>query len=87
MFYSFFACWRNRWPLLIFIGSAVGAGSLAIVALVTIVTLVVPTPAAGAVLIAPLTLALMAIVQGGIFRMYMQVVDTTPDDQVTAASV
>jgi hypothetical protein len=86
MFYSFFACWRNRWPLLIFIGSAVGAGSLAIVALITIVTLVVPTPAAGAVLIAPLTLALMAIVQGGIFRMYMQVVDTTPDDQATPAS-
>ena len=87
MFYSFFACWRNRWPLLVFVASSVGAGSLAMVTLITIVSLLVPTPAAGAVLIAPLTLALMAIVQGGIFRMYMQVVDTTPDDQATPASI
>jgi hypothetical protein len=78
MFYSFFACWRNRWPLLTFIAGAVGAGSLVTVTLTAIVGLLVPDRGVAALLVAPLLLALLAVVQGGIFRMYTQIVEDIP---------
>jgi hypothetical protein len=85
MFYSFFACWRNRWPLLIFICGVVGIGSLATVVLAAIVDLLVPDRAVGTLLIAPLSLALLAVVQCGVFRMYAQVIGEAPPDQGAAA--
>jgi hypothetical protein len=86
MFYSFFACWRNRWPLLTFIGGVLSAGLVATVALATIVDLLVSDPTLAALLIAPLSLALLAVVQAGIFRMYTQIVEATPQDSLTAAT-
>lgn len=74
MFYSFFACWRNRWPLLIFIVGVIVAGSAATVVLALFVALLLPDQIAAALMIAPLFLALLAIVQGGIYRMYTQIV-------------
>jgi hypothetical protein len=85
MFYSFFACWRNRWPLLTFIAGVLGAGSMATVALAVVVDLLVADRTLGALLIAPISLALLAIVQGGIFRMYTQVVDAAPEEPTAAA--
>ena len=76
MFYSFFACWRNRWPLLTFLGGVLAAGAVATVALAVVVDLLVTNRTVGALLIAPMSLALVAVFQGGIFRMYTQVVDT-----------
>jgi hypothetical protein len=84
MFFSFFACWRNRWPLLIFIGGALGAGSLATVVLALIVDMLVAEQNVAAMLIAPLSLALLAIVQGGVFRMYTQIVEAAPADPAAA---
>jgi hypothetical protein len=85
MFYSFFACWRNRWPLLTFLAGAFGAGVVAMTALAVIADLLAIERTMAALLIAPISLALIAIFQGGIFRMYTQVLDTAPDD--AAASV
>ncbi|HEX4583543.1 MAG TPA: BPSS1780 family membrane protein [Burkholderiaceae bacterium] len=85
MFYSFFACWRNRRPLLTFIAGAFGAGSLATAALAAIVSLLVPDRGVATLLIAPLLLALLAVVQGGIFRMYTQIVEDSAADQGIAA--
>jgi len=80
MFYSFFACWRNRWPLLTFIGGVLGAGALTTVVMAAIVSLLAPAQVV-AVLIAPLSLALLAVAQGGIFRMYTQIVEVATVDQ------
>ncbi|HEY4037494.1 MAG TPA: BPSS1780 family membrane protein [Burkholderiaceae bacterium] len=80
MFYSFFACWRNRWPLLAFIGGVVAAGSVATMALGVVVGLVVTDRTVGALLIAPIALALLAVFQGGIFQMYTQVVEPSAED-------
>jgi hypothetical protein len=85
MFYSFFACWRNRWPLLTFIAGAFGAGSLATATLAAIVGLLVPDRGLATLLIVPLLLALLAVVQGGIFRMYTQIVEDTGAEQGIAA--
>jgi hypothetical protein len=80
MFYSFFACWRNRWPLLTFIVGVLAASSVATVALAVVVDLLVKDRTLGALLIAPIALALVAVFQGGIFRMYTQIVDTAPEE-------
>jgi hypothetical protein len=85
MFYSFFACWRNRWPLLIFICGILAVASVASAALAVIVDLLVVDPTMAALLIVPLSLALLAVLQGGIFRMYTQVVDATPVESTAAA--
>jgi len=85
MFFSFFACWRNRWPLLTFVGAILAAGSLAIVALAVIVRLLVSDRKVAELLLAPLLLALLTVVQGGIYRMYTQIVEPTPDDPAAAA--
>ena len=74
MFYSFFACWRNRRPMLVLIGVSLGAGSLAIVIAALVVDALVRDPSAAALLIAPLYLVLMSIVQGAVFRMYSAIV-------------
>jgi hypothetical protein len=85
MFYSFFACWRNRWPLLAFLGGVVAAGAVAAMALGVVVGLLVTDRTLGALLIAPMALALLSVFQGGIFRMYTQVVDGTPDEPTAIA--
>jgi hypothetical protein len=45
----------------------------------------VPDRAVGTLLIAPLSLALLAVVQCGVFRMYAQVIGEAPPDQGAAA--
>jgi hypothetical protein len=86
MFYSFFACWRNRWPLLTFIAGALGVASMATVLLAVIVDLLVSDRATGALLMTPILLALLAVIQGGIFRMYTQVVDAAPEVSPAAST-
>jgi hypothetical protein len=78
MFYSFFACWRNRWPMLVFIGVALGAGSLAILIAATMVDALVRDEAAAALLIAPLYLVLVTVMQAALFRMYSGIVEPDP---------
>ena len=85
MFYSFFACWRNRWPLLTFLGGVLSASLVVTVALAAIVDVLVTDRTLEALLIAPVSLALLAIVQGGIFRMYTQIVDAAPEDSPAVA--
>jgi hypothetical protein len=85
MFYSFFACWRNRWPLLTFIAGVLSVGLVATVALAVVVDLLVTDRNLGALLIAPLSLALLAIVQGGIFRMYTQIIEAAPEEPPATA--
>jgi hypothetical protein len=84
MFYSFFACWRNRWPLLTFIVGVLIVDLVATVALAVIADLLVTDRSMAALLIAPLSLALLAILQGGIFRMYTQIIEVAPEDQAAA---
>ena len=79
MFYSFFACWRNRWPLLTFIVGVLVAGSLSSILLAAFVALLLPDQLSAALLMAPLFLALLAVWQAGVYQMYLQVVDTTMD--------
>jgi hypothetical protein len=83
MFYSFFACWRNRWPLLTFLIGVIAAGSAAIIVLATFLVLLVPDQLAAALLMAPVFLALLAIMQGGVYRMYMTVIDAGADSPVS----
>jgi hypothetical protein len=85
MFFSFFACWRNRWPLLTFVAGVVGVGSLITVVLAAIVDQIVPDRALATWLIAPLFLALVAVVQCGIFRMYWQIIQEAQADTPAAA--
>jgi hypothetical protein len=85
MFYSFFACWRNRWPLLAFIGGVIAAGSVATVVVAAFVALLVPDQVMAVLLVAPLSLALLAVVQGGVYRMYTQVVGARSVDPSAAA--
>jgi len=84
MFYSFFACWRNRWPLLTFIVGVLIVDLVATVALAVIADLLVTDRSMAALLIAPLSLALLAILQRGIFRMYTQTIEVAPEDQAAA---
>jgi hypothetical protein len=85
MFYSFFACWRNRWPLLTFLVGVFVAVMMATMALTVITTVLVDNRTVAALLIAPTSLALLAVIQGGIFRMYTQVVDTEIEEPTSVA--
>jgi len=75
MFYSFFACWRNRWPLLAFIGASAGGSAAVVVLLLAPVAMVLADARSIGFMVAPLSLALMAVFQCSVFRMYRQVVD------------
>jgi len=75
MFYSFFACWRNRWPLLTFVAGVVGAGSLITVLLAALASAVIADGASATFVMAPLSLALLAVIQCGVFRMYRQIIE------------
>lgn len=86
MFFSFFACWRNRWPLLAFVCGIVGGAVLATALVTAVAILLVPgSSSLMAYLIAPLSLALLAVAQCGVFRMYTQIVEDIPGDPAAPA--
>jgi hypothetical protein len=82
MFYSFFACWRNRWPLLAFLCSSLGGSAAVTVLLLAPLALLFADARSAAFMIAPLSLGLMAAFQCSVFRMYAQIVQN-PQPQPT----
>ena len=78
MFFSFFACWRNRWPLLVFLAGTIGIGFAATLLLAGLAGLVGGDATSATVVIAPVSLALLALLQCGMFRMYRQIVQAEP---------
>jgi hypothetical protein len=75
MFYSFFACWRNRWPLLVFIGCVVGLASGATLVLAGLAGLAGVGAGAGAMVFAPIFLASMSVSQCGLYFMYARIIE------------
>jgi len=77
MFFSFFACWRNRWPLLVFVAAAAGLTFVTIVLAGSLAALAGTDAQSAAIIIAPLGLAVLSLFQCGSFRMYSQVVQAS----------
>jgi hypothetical protein len=77
MFFSFFACWRSRWALLVFFGAVVALGFLADLAVVALVGLATSDPRYAVIGAAPISL-----LQCGNFRMYLQLFPVEPAGSV-----
>ncbi len=75
MFYSFFACWRNRWPLLTFLCGSAGGSAAVAVLLLTPAAMLIADARSAALMIAPVSLGLLAAFQCSVFRMYLQIVE------------
>lgn len=78
MFFSFFACWRNRWALLVFVGAVIALGFLADVAVIALVGLVTSDSRFAVIGAAPVSLTMLALLQCGNYRMFMQVFGPEP---------
>ncbi len=78
MFFSFFACWRNRWPLLVFIGGVLASGFLVTLVLAGLVSLIGQDETSSTLVIATSSVGLLTLVQCGVFRMYEQIVQEPP---------
>jgi len=75
MFFSFFACWRYRWPLLAFFGSVLGMGFLLVLTLSALLSLATSDPRNAMVAVVPVSLGMLTLLQCGTYRMYLQVFD------------
>jgi hypothetical protein len=75
MFYSFFACWRNRWPLLVFLGGVSGLACGATLVLASLAGLAAGGAGAAPMIFAPMFLVSMTVAQCGLYRMVTQVIE------------
>jgi hypothetical protein len=75
MFFSFFACWRYRWALLALFGSVVGLGCLSVLILSALISLATADPRYAMFAVAPISLGMLALLQCGTYRMYLEVFD------------
>jgi hypothetical protein len=73
MFFSFFACWRYRWALLALFGSVVGLGCLSVLILSALISLATADPRYAMFAVAPISLGMLALLQCGTYRMYLEV--------------
>jgi hypothetical protein len=75
LFFSFFACWRYRWPLLAFFGSVLAMGFVSVLILSALVSLATSDPRNAMVAVVPISLGMLTLLQCGTYRMYQQVFD------------
>ncbi len=75
LFFSFFACWRNRGPMVLFLSALLGAFFLALVLCAAVVTALGAGDRAAQYLLAPLPLLVLAIAQTSNLTIYRAVVD------------
>jgi len=75
LFFSFFACWRNRGPMILFLSALLGGFFLALVLCAAVVTALGAGDRAAQYLLAPLPLLVLAIAQTSNLTIYRAVVD------------
>ena len=79
MFFSLFACWRNKWPFLV-LGLVLGALVLAVSWLTSMVlSLLGTSPALGSMLLAPIALVLTSIAYSTQYPIYHSVLEPRPE--------
>ena len=84
LFYSFFACWRNRAPMVVYLLALFGLACIAVLAFAALVGLLNAKDGLAQFLLAPPPLLLLAITQTSTLAMYRDVVadvSTAPDEQ------
>jgi hypothetical protein len=75
LFFSLFACWRNRWPFLV-LGLALGAMILAVSWVASmLMNLLGVSPALGSMLLAPIALVLTSIAYSTQYPIYRAVLE------------
>ncbi|SPE32029.1 putative membrane protein [Burkholderiales bacterium] len=74
LFFSFFACWRNRAPLLVFLLALFGLACIAVLAFAALIGLLNAKDGLAQYLLAPPPLLLLAITQTSTLAMYRDVV-------------
>jgi hypothetical protein len=75
MFFSFFACWRNRLPLLLWGACVLGIAALGSAVLAFLAAMVGLTQPTASVLVAPWALAMVAYIQATVYPMYRSIVE------------
>jgi hypothetical protein len=75
MFFSFFACWRNRWPLLLWGGCILGIAALGSALLAFLAAMIGLAQTTASVLVAPWALAMVAYIQATVYPMYCSIID------------
>lgn len=76
MFFSLFACWRNRWPFLV-LGLALGFLFIGVSWSATLLTNVLElSPTLGSMLLAPIALVLTAVAYSTQYPIYRTVIET-----------
>jgi hypothetical protein len=79
MFFSLFACWRNKWPFLV-LGLALGALVIAVSWLTSLLMgLVGASPALGSMLLAPIALVLTSVAYSTQYPIYRSVLEPRPE--------
>jgi hypothetical protein len=79
MFFSLFACWRNKWPFLV-LGLALGALVFAVSWLTSLLMgLVGASPALGSMLLAPIALVLTSVAYSTQYPIYRSVLEPRPE--------
>jgi len=87
MFFSLFACWRNRWPFLV-LGVALGALVIAVSWLTSVLlSLFGVSPQLGSMLLAPMALLLTSLAYSTQYPIYRAVMGPPSVMQPTSASV
>lgn len=79
LFFSFFACWRNRAPVLVYLLALFGLACMAVLASALLVDLLNATGGMAQLLLAPPPLLMLAIAQTSTFAMYRDLVASGPD--------
>ncbi len=75
LFYSFFACWRNRLPMLVYLLALLGIVLIGVMAFGTLISITNAREGLAMYLLAPLPLTLLAVSKTCALAMYRDVVD------------
>jgi hypothetical protein len=86
MFFSFFACWRNRGAMAAFLLVLLVLGTGLTIAAAALIAAVVPQGQFAPLLLAPIPLLLLALTQASTFKMVLDVIDDRSEADLTAPS-
>jgi len=79
LFFSFFACWRNRAAMVVYLLTLFGLACMAVLAFAALVGLLNAKGGMAQLLLAPPPLLMLAITQTSTFAMYRDLVANSPD--------
>ena len=79
LFFSFFACWRNRAAMVVYLLTLFGLACMAVLAFAALVGLLNAKDGMAQLLLAPPPLLMLAITQTSTFAMYRDLVANSPD--------